>query len=155
MQKTIVALIALAVVGLATYYLVFKNNSEGNTTTSIPNTYTTPTEQGINMPSEAQIPVAPVNTQTTTVTPAVSALTINIKGFAFNPTTVTIKKGTKVTWINNDSAPHTVTSDSGNLLDSPTLASGQSFSFTFASTGTTNYHCAIHTMMKGQIVVEN
>jgi plastocyanin len=66
-----------------------------------------------------------------------------------------VKTGTTVTWMNNDTVAHTVTSDSGGLLNSPEIAPGQSFSFTFTYPVTVPYHCAIHTMMKGTIVVEN
>lgn len=82
------------------------------------------------------------------------ASSISIKNFSFSPATLAIKTGTKVTWINDDTVSHTVTSDSGNLLNSGTLSPGQSFSFTFTDTGAVNYHCSIHPMMKGKIVVQ-
>ena len=91
----------------------------------------------------------------TYVSPTISGVIIEIKNFAFNPPALSIKVGTKVTWINNASAPHTVTSDSGDLLNSPTLASGQSFSFVFAEPGFITYHCNIHPMMKGQVLVQD
>lgn len=78
---------------------------------------------------------------------------VSMKNFLFNPSTVTVKPGVKVTWINNDVVAHTVTSDMGGLLDSPALSPGQSFSFTFTDTGSVNYHCAIHPTMKGAVVV--
>jgi len=80
---------------------------------------------------------------------------INIKDFAFYPSSLNIKTGTKVTWTNNDNIPHTIVSDSGNLLNSGTIALGQSWSFTFSNSNTVNYHCSIHPMMKGVIVVTN
>ena len=101
-------------------------------------------------------PMPTTSTPVTTpvsATPATSTVSVSIQGFAFNPQTLTIKAGTKVTWTNNDTVSHTVTSDSGNLLNSPSIAPGQSFSFTFTDAGTVNYHCAIHPMMTGSIVV--
>lgn len=89
----------------------------------------------------------------TVVTPVATTTTINISGFSFSPSAVTIKKGTKVTWINKDSAPHTVTSLSGGTLNSPTLTTGKSFSFTFTDTGTFDYQCNFHTSMTGSITV--
>jgi len=83
-----------------------------------------------------------------------ATVTVEIKDFAFNPATITIKKGTTVTWTNQDSAPHTVTSESGNELDSPTLSKGQSYSHTFNEVGTFSYYCTIHPRMKGNVVVE-
>lgn len=89
----------------------------------------------------------------TAVTPVSTVTTINITGFAFSPSALTIKKGTKVTWINKDSAPHTVTSLSGSILNSPTLNTGKSYSFTFTNTGTFDYQCNFHTSMTGSITV--
>lgn len=80
---------------------------------------------------------------------------VKIENFSFNPSTLTIKTGTQATWTNNDNVPHTITSDSDNLLNSPTLSPGQSFSFTFKNPGTTNYHCNLHPIMKGEVVVTN
>ena len=88
--------------------------------------------------------------------PAVSAseVNVNIKNFSFSPATLNVKSGTKVIWTNNDNVPHTVTSDSDNVLNSPSISPGQSFSFVFTNIGTEKYHCNFHTMMKAQIVVE-
>jgi plastocyanin len=79
---------------------------------------------------------------------------ISIKNFSFDPATLSVKTGTKVTWTNNDSTSHTITSDSGSLLNSGTLAPGQSFSFTFTKDGTISYHCSIHPTMKGGVTVK-
>lgn len=80
--------------------------------------------------------------------------TVTIKSFAFNPSTLTVSAGTTVTWTNEDPTIHTVTSDSGNELDSGQIPSGQSYSHKFNTSGTFSYHCSIHTSMKAQIVVE-
>src|SRR3989344_1038369 len=69
---------------------------------------------------------------------------IEISGFAFSPTTLNIKVGDRVTWTNMDSAPHTVTSDSGSELVSSTLDQRQSYSHTFSQPGTFTYHCRFH-----------
>jgi len=80
--------------------------------------------------------------------------TVDISGFVFSPKTLIINKEDTVTWINMDSAPHTVTSDSGSELDSGTFTKGESYSHTFNSAGEFDYHCAIHTAMKGKIIVQ-
>ena len=98
-------------------------------------------------------PAGPVSNNPTA--PATENITVSIKNFSFNPSTLTIKTGAKITWVNNDNVPHTITSDSGNLLDSKTISSGQSFSFVFTSPGSVNYHCNIHPTMKGAVIVEN
>jgi plastocyanin len=77
---------------------------------------------------------------------------IAIQNFAFMPAPLTVPVGTAVMWTNRDSATHTTTSDTG-LWDSGMLATGKSFSFTFAQAGTFAYHCAIHPNMHGTIVV--
>lgn len=79
---------------------------------------------------------------------------IAIKDFAFSPPEITIKKGETVVWKNEDSAPHTVVSDSGNEIDSPSLSNGQMYSHTFNTAGTYAYHCSIHPNMKARIIVE-
>jgi len=79
---------------------------------------------------------------------------IEIKNFAFSPSTLTIKKGDTVKWTNQDSTRHTATSDSRNELDSELLAKGDSYSHTFNSVGTFNYHCTPHPSMKAKIIVE-
>ncbi len=63
--------------------------------------------------------------------------------------------GTKVTWINNDSTDHTVTSLGGApaSFDSGHLSNGQKFSFTFTKPGTYKYRCDIHNSMMGTVEV--
>lgn len=85
---------------------------------------------------------------------SVPANTVLIQGNSFNPDTLTVKVGQKVTWTNNDSYAHTVTSDNGTF-NSGNLAAGQSFSFTFDKVGTFSYHCSIHTFMTAKVVVTN
>ena len=79
---------------------------------------------------------------------------VNIQNFAFSPQTLTISKGDKIVWTNNDPTTHTITSDDGNELDSGLIPSGESYSHTFDNSGGFNYHCSIHTMMKGNIIVK-
>jgi plastocyanin len=60
--------------------------------------------------------------------------------------------GSTITWMNNDSTQHTVTSDTSQF-DSGILAPGGMFAFTFTQPGTFTYHCNIHTFMKGTVTV--
>ena len=80
------------------------------------------------------------------------SITVSIRDFAFNPAVITITKGTEITWVNEDSASHTVASEGS--FDSGSLSKGQSFSYTFTEAGTFDYKCSIHTSMKGKVVVE-
>jgi len=77
---------------------------------------------------------------------------VTIQNFAFNPSSLTVKAGTTVTWTNKDSTNHPVASDTG-VFNSGTLNNGESYSFTFNQTGTYPYHCTTHTSMKGTIIV--
>lgn len=151
MNKIIIALVVLAIVGIGIYYLVFNKNS------AVAPAYTPPTSNNdqVNNPAPAvQSSTTPALAAANPVS-APANVTVSIKNFSFNPSTVTVKTGTKVTWVNNDSFSHTITSDSGNLLNSSAIAPGQSFSFTFANPGSATYHCSIHPTMKGTVVVEN
>ena len=80
--------------------------------------------------------------------------TIAIQNFAFSPVSLTIHKGDSVVWTNFDTAPHTVTSDTGTELNSDKLSKGQTYAHTFTAVGTYTYHCAVHTMMTATIIVQ-
>ena len=70
-------------------------------------------------------------TQITTRVPNTGTVTVIIKARAFDPTTISIKEGTTVTWINEDSMMHRVVHlpkvTNAELFDSGPLSSGQSF----------------------------
>jgi len=72
----------------------------------------------------------------------------------FVPSQLIIKVGDKVSWTNNGVMGHTVTSDSGSELSSPTIAKDGTYSHTFSAAGTYSYHCAIHPSMTGVIIVQ-
>lgn len=81
-----------------------------------------------------------------------SAKTINMKGMKFDPDSITIKVGEKITWNNNDDRDHTVV-DSGGAFKSDNIGPGKSFSFTFTKAGTYTYSCTYHPRMKAKVVV--
>lgn len=94
------------------------------------------------------------------VAPTPPPITINIVDFQFSPGTITVPAGTRITWINRSTngVPHTTTSDisgTSNSWDSGILNPGSSFSRTFNTTGTFNYHCNVHggAIMSGRIIV--
>ena len=80
--------------------------------------------------------------------------TVLIKNFSFKPAQITIKRGTKVRWINKDSTAHTATANNGRSFDSGRLSTGQRYTHTFKSAGKKPYHCEIHSDMKGRITVK-
>jgi plastocyanin len=79
---------------------------------------------------------------------------VSIQNFSFKPANITIKRGTKVRWINKDSTAHTVTANKKNSFDSGRLGKGQRYTHTFKSAGKKPYHCEIHPDMKGTITVK-
>lgn len=77
----------------------------------------------------------------------------------YDPSTVTIDAGGTVTWNNDDTAGHTVTSGTpaagpDGVFDSSLLASGASFDHTFETAGTFPYFCMVHPWMVGVVVVD-
>jgi plastocyanin len=75
---------------------------------------------------------------------------VSVENFAFSPSTLTIAKGTTVTWTNNDSASHQIKSDT---FESILLSKGQSYFYTFNEVGTFEYICSAHPSMKGKVIV--
>ena len=77
-----------------------------------------------------------------------------IKNFRFSPAKITIKRGTRVVWINKDTAPHTATAtNKPRSFDSGRLDQGERFSHTFRRAGKKPYYCEIHPDMRGRIIV--
>lgn len=85
-----------------------------------------------------------------TSTPGTSKVTITSS--AYSPASLTVVNGSTVTWTNNDSAVHTVTTMDGSI-NSGDIAPGSSFSKTFMTSGTYNYHDAHNTTMIGVLIV--
>ncbi|MCV0392640.1 MAG: hypothetical protein K5790_05015 [Nitrosopumilus sp.] len=74
------------------------------------------------------------------------------------PYEASIAVGGKITWSNDDSAAHTVTSGNVNagptgVFDSGLFMSGSTFDFTFDDAGTYDYFCMVHPWMTGLIHV--
>ena len=78
---------------------------------------------------------------------------IVIQNFAFEPSTLTVTVGTKVTWVNRDDEPHTATA-TDKRFSSKTLETGDRFSTEFKTPGIYKYYCALHPKMTGQIIVK-
>lgn len=80
---------------------------------------------------------------------------VAIDNFAFGPATLTVPRGTTVTWTNKDDDPHTVVSDGDpKLFKSPALDTEDNFTFTFNQAGTFKYYCTIHPRMQGTVIVQ-
>jgi Icc protein len=78
---------------------------------------------------------------------------IGIDNFNFTPPTLTVRTGTKVTWINNDDVPHLIVNIQGRFKQSLVLDTDQKFSAILTRAGTYDYFCSLHPKMQGKIIV--
>jgi plastocyanin len=93
---------------------------------------------------------------TTSSQPATSAdgtVQVTMKGIAYNPKTVAVRPGQRITWTNDDDVLHDVVSTSGERIESELFPKGKTFSFTPTRAGTIQYVCTIHPGMEGTIEV--
>lgn len=85
---------------------------------------------------------------------AAAHYSVQMVNYAFAPASITVNEGDTITWTNQDTAPHTVTTTSGpQSLNSPYLSKGQSWSYTFSAPGTYEYYCTVHPDMRARVVV--
>ncbi|HET9650630.1 MAG TPA: cupredoxin domain-containing protein [Usitatibacter sp.] len=75
-----------------------------------------------------------------------------IEGTRYEPATVTVKRGTTVSFVNKDPFPHTVTA--AGVFDSKEIGSGRTWKYKAAKRGRFDYICTLHPNMKGTLVVE-
>ena len=80
------------------------------------------------------------------------AVKVDITNFKYVPATVTVKTGSRVTWVNNDAAPHTATA--ADAFDTGSLDRGDSKPVTLSKPGSYSYVCEFHAFMKGTVVVK-
>ncbi len=92
----------------------------------------------------------------TSSTPATnSPNTVSMSASQFNPASITVTKGTTVTWKNDDAIVHTSTGDN-SLWNTGDIGGGTSKSFTFTTIGTFTYFCKYHVSMgmRGTVIVK-
>lgn len=75
-----------------------------------------------------------------------------IEGMRFEPQTLVVHRGERITWTNKDFFPHTVTAAHG-AFDSHAIAAGASWMFVAAKAGTYHYSCTFHPSMTGTLEV--
>lgn len=118
----------------------------------------------------AEAPMAETPTETVPADEPADAITISIpegsgvpgcevEDLCYIPSSVIVPVGTTITWSNDDTAAHTVTSGdltSGPIgkFDSGLFMAGKTFEFTFEETGTYPYYCQVHPWMTGKVIVE-
>jgi len=90
----------------------------------------------------------------TNTLPSVASPTVVIDGFQFTPDSLTIKRGTAVTFVNKDGTPHTISPEGkAKFVGIDRLLTGESKTITFKDPGTQTYFCHFHTTMHGKVVV--
>jgi plastocyanin len=85
--------------------------------------------------------------------PAAAESSIAIRNFMFEPMSLVVAAGAKVTWKNFDGEPHTIHSID-DAFRSGALDQNDTFSFQFDKPGTYRYVCSIHPQMVATIVVK-
>ncbi len=95
------------------------------------------------------------NTNSSNAGDAVTTNSVTISNYAFSPASITVKKGTTVTWTNEDTIKHTVTADDDSQPGpkSELFGKGKTYSYTFDTVGQFPYHCVPHPYMKGTVTV--
>jgi plastocyanin len=82
---------------------------------------------------------------------------VTIENMRFNPQSLTVRKGDRIVWLNNDLVPHTATvktTAKQNAFDSHSIAPQATWSLVAARPGTYEYVCSFHPVMTGTIVVK-
>ena len=74
-------------------------------------------------------------------------------GLSFDPPQISVPTETIVSWTNEDSIQHTVTSDEEGLFDAGPISPGDTFENVFDTPGELGYHCSIHPWMTGRVMV--
>ena len=72
---------------------------------------------------------------------------------SFAPQFISMPIESTVSWTNDDSIQHTITSDEEGLFVSGPISPGDTFYNTFHTPGEFGYHCSIHPWMTGRVMV--
>ena len=78
---------------------------------------------------------------------------MTIDNFAFNPKTISVPRGSRVTWRNRDDVPHKIQSATGRFAASPLLDTKATYTVSFDESGEFPYFCSLHPVMQGKVVV--
>jgi len=78
--------------------------------------------------------------------------TITIAAMRFEPDTLAVRRGDRVTWVNEDLVPHTATA-SAKAFDSGSIAPGGTWTWIATEPGTQVYVCTFHPTMKGELSI--
>src|SRR4029077_1904755 len=135
-----VLVMTVAVAGIAAFYASSLTSGSGSCTAAGSTSVTSPKGPGIHVSMYSG-----------------AASSSNPPGYRPDNITLVIGVNDTVTWTNDDSAAHTVTSTgapSCGAFDSGNMSSGATYTHTFGVPGTYQYDCKYHGWMTGTIVVE-
>lgn len=136
MKKKLVAICISVVLALAAVALL------GNTQSGI-------TEKPVVVPMETPSVVIPMSASRPGCEKA---------SHCYFPYQITADVGNTITWVNEDSGFHTVTSgyydNFDGTFDSGHIDPGKTFSHTFEKLGDFPYYCRLHPWMEGKVVVK-
>jgi plastocyanin len=114
-------------------------------------------DSGRNLQEERSSSASPLSTMEDET---VISIVGNSGSNSYIPNLIEIKVGDTLTWRNDDSFPHAVTSSSSSsdnnsitTFDSGVLMGGETLSFTFDMEGEYPYFCTLHPNMVGTVVV--
>jgi len=80
------------------------------------------------------------------------AISIVMYKQSFEPASIVVAAGTRITWVNRDDMPHSVTA-ADNRFDSGPVLAGKSFQWTVQGSGRIDYHCIFHPSMTAVLSV--
>jgi nitrite reductase (NO-forming)/hydroxylamine reductase len=104
------------------------------------------------LPTATPLPFPTATSEAVSGVAGVTVASVTIISQAFQPHTLIVATGTTVTWQNDDTVAHTVSSGEG-WFDSGQLASGKNFVHQFDKPGTFRYRCNNHPSMEGVVIV--
>ena len=114
------------------------------------------TKSGESTPVVSEMPVLPI-TLMVSIPQGVSSPGCETTNECYLLNSVEIRVGDTVSWSNDDTAAHTVTSGTPDgldgIFDSGLFMSGTTFEFIFDESGTYPYFCMVHPWMTGKITV--
>jgi hemoglobin len=77
-----------------------------------------------------------------------------LQHYSFLPSTIRVKAGSVVNWVNDDEVDHQITVNAVQVINGPVMAPGVSFRAHFQSPGEYDIACRIHPTMRGRVVVD-
>ena len=153
-------ILILILVGVAASLRTTNLSSDDTDSTPTPGSTDTPTTTASTPTSPSTASPQATGTATPTTQAQTSSETITITNAGFQPSSLSIKKGTQVCFKNNDSVPHwPASSDHPTHLEyaefdpKKSVLSGSEWCFTFDKAGSWGYHDHLRPNLTGSITV--